>query len=140
MLRMIDRDTQNSQRLSRRSFLEIGSLAAGGLTLPWLLSQKSQAGSVDSDFVRDKSVIFLFLHGGPSQYETFDPFVRRSRRRCASMESAGWRVVALSGASGETGGDRSHAARQSAHAECIRRACPVCVSAGRIGPKSVSWI
>ncbi|NES86632.1 MAG: DUF1501 domain-containing protein, partial [Moorea sp. SIO2B7] len=23
--------------------------------------------------IKDKSVIFLFLHGGPSQIETFDP-------------------------------------------------------------------
>ena len=81
MLRITPFDSQSSRssrgrRLSRRSFLEIGSLGAGalgGFSLPWLLSQKAQAGSTGSEFVRDKSVIFLFLHGGPSQYETFDP-------------------------------------------------------------------
>jgi hypothetical protein len=55
---------------SRRCFLQVGSLALGGLTLPGLL----QARAADSKrLVADKSVIFLFLHGGPSQTETFDP-------------------------------------------------------------------
>ena len=52
----------------RRGFLQAGSLALGGLTLPTLL-QAASAGPV----LKDKAVIFLFLHGGPSQTETFDP-------------------------------------------------------------------
>jgi hypothetical protein len=55
--------------LGRRSFLQVGGLALGGLSLPWL--QQVQAAS--SEVVRDRAVIFLFLHGGPSQVETFDP-------------------------------------------------------------------
>jgi hypothetical protein len=58
------------QRLHRRSFLKIGSLALGGLTLPDLLAAKAAEGK---SLVKDKAVIFLFLHGGPSQTETFDP-------------------------------------------------------------------
>ena len=74
MLRVSSGSRNDANRgMSRRSFLEVGSLGVGGLTLPWLLSQQAQAGSTGSDFVRDKSVIFLFLHGGPSQFETFDP-------------------------------------------------------------------
>jgi len=62
----------SSSRYGRRSFLSAGSLALGGLTLPGLLSAKAQA--VESGkLLKDKSVIFLFLHGGPSQIETFDP-------------------------------------------------------------------
>jgi hypothetical protein len=57
--------------LGRRAFLQVGSLATAGLTLPGLLAAQAQAGSGRP--VKDKSVIFLFLHGGPSQFETFDP-------------------------------------------------------------------
>lgn len=61
-------------RGSRRSFLQAGSLALGGLTLPGLLAQQAMAwAAAGRPAVRDRSVIFLFLHGGPSQFETFDP-------------------------------------------------------------------
>ena len=57
-------------RQGRREFLRIGGLALGGLSLPtWLAAQAATGESL----VKDKSVIFLFLHGGPSQTETFDP-------------------------------------------------------------------
>ena len=61
-----------SQRMNRRSFLNVGGLALGGVCLPDLLRAKEairKAGGV----VKDKTVIFLFMHGGPSQFETFDP-------------------------------------------------------------------
>lgn len=54
-------------RYDRRSFLRIGSLALGGLSLSQLLAAESKP------LRTDRSVIFLFLHGGPSQTETFDP-------------------------------------------------------------------
>jgi uncharacterized protein (DUF1501 family) len=59
-------------RCSRRAFLQVGSLAAAGLALPPLLTDRTRA-SETRRAVSDKSVIFLFLHGGPSQIETFDP-------------------------------------------------------------------
>jgi hypothetical protein len=59
-------------RSSRRAFLQVGSLALGGLALPQLLAARAYAAEQKRP-VRDKSVIFLFLHGGPSQFETFDP-------------------------------------------------------------------
>ena len=68
MLRFIDA----RPGLSRRSFLQVGSLALGGLTLPQLLAAKT-ASSASSRILRDKAVVFLFMHGGPSQIETFDP-------------------------------------------------------------------
>jgi uncharacterized protein (DUF1501 family) len=61
-----------SSRSSRRDFLQIGSLALGGLSLPGLLETRARAAEAPRA-VTDKSVIFLFLHGGPSQHETFDP-------------------------------------------------------------------
>ncbi len=56
----------------RRSFLKVGSLALGGLTLPHLLQAQSTANQLGKS-LKDKSVVFLFMHGGPSQTETFDP-------------------------------------------------------------------
>src|SRR5439155_26051627 len=56
---------------NRRAFLRIGSLALGGITLPTLLPGRSWATSEST--IAGKSVILLFLHGGPSQIETFDP-------------------------------------------------------------------
>lgn len=61
----------DSCRYGRRDFLRVGGLALGGLTLPGLLRAGEPLGSGRP--VTDKSVIFLFLHGGPSQIETFDP-------------------------------------------------------------------
>jgi hypothetical protein len=66
MLTFFDHDG----RSRRRDFLKVGSLALGGLALPWFLRSEARA---ENPLTRDKSVIFLFLHGGPSQFETFDP-------------------------------------------------------------------
>jgi uncharacterized protein (DUF1501 family) len=57
---------------SRRDFLKVGALALGGLTLPQLLSARVAAASQKLP-VTDKSVVFVFMQGGPSQIETFDP-------------------------------------------------------------------
>jgi len=56
---------------SRRSVLKIGALGLGGgvFTLPQFLAAKS----IQPGLVKDRSVVFLFMHGGPSQTETFDP-------------------------------------------------------------------
>jgi hypothetical protein len=69
MLTLFDHD----RRVNRRSFLQIGGLALGGLSLTDLFRAKAAAAETGSSLVSDKSVIFLFLHGGPSQIETFDP-------------------------------------------------------------------
>jgi hypothetical protein len=57
--------------LGRRDFLRVGGLTLGGLSLPALFEAKALAES--GGLTTDRSVIFLFLHGGPSQIETFDP-------------------------------------------------------------------
>jgi uncharacterized protein (DUF1501 family) len=66
MFTIFDRDSRHH----RRDFLRIGSLALGGLSLSNLLAARA---SESKELVKDKSVIFVFLHGGPSQIETFDP-------------------------------------------------------------------
>ncbi len=63
----------SDRRLDRRAFLRVGSLALGGLSLPDLLTARARAAETRRTVVKDRSVIFLFLHGGPSQTETFDP-------------------------------------------------------------------
>jgi uncharacterized protein (DUF1501 family) len=56
--------------LTRRDFLHAGSLAFLGLSLPQLFALKA-AGAADRK--GEKNCIFLFLVGGPSQLDTFDP-------------------------------------------------------------------
>lgn len=55
--------------VSRRAFLRVGSLALGGLTLPQMFQARAAAGNLSGP---DTSVIMLYLHGGPSQLETYD--------------------------------------------------------------------
>src|SRR5438552_2919291 len=60
--------------LTRRNFLQAGTLGLGSLTLPWLLRTKAQAAAGGAnDFVRDRSVVLIFLAGGASHIETFNP-------------------------------------------------------------------
>jgi hypothetical protein len=68
MLTLVD----DRRGFSRRSFLRVGSLSLGGLALPQLLATKA-AGAANAKVLRDKAIVFLFMHGGPSQIETFDP-------------------------------------------------------------------
>ncbi len=63
----------NSRRqLGRRDFLRIGGLAVGGASLGGLGASHSLASTAGLP-ITGKSVVFLFMHGGPSQVETFDP-------------------------------------------------------------------
>ena len=64
--------THDCQGYSRREFLRVGSLGAGALSLPGLLRSKALAG-VGANVLRDKSVVLLFLQGGPPHIEFFDP-------------------------------------------------------------------
>ena len=55
-------------RRPRRSFLSIGSLAVGGLTLPQLLRAEERAGIRSSH----KAVIMIYLTGGPPHQDMVD--------------------------------------------------------------------
>src|SRR5882762_1605213 len=52
----------------RRTFLKVGALGLGGLTLPGLLRARAE-GAKDSP---KKSVILLWLAGGPSHIDMYD--------------------------------------------------------------------
>jgi len=53
--------------ISRRSFLKVGSLAVGGLSLPQLLRAEERSGSRSH-----KSVIMVYLSGGLAHQDSFD--------------------------------------------------------------------
>ena len=70
MLSILGRSKRVCNGLTRRDVLRAGGAGLLGTSLPGLLAAE-QAGLVETP--RAKSVIFLFLFGGPSQLETFDP-------------------------------------------------------------------
>ncbi len=65
------------QGASRREFLRVGGLgglaAMGGVTLSHLLAARAAASVTGAPVVSDKSVVLLFLQGGPPHIECFDP-------------------------------------------------------------------
>ncbi|MDX1944555.1 MAG: DUF1501 domain-containing protein [Pirellulaceae bacterium] len=65
------RPSHHCQGLARRDFLRVGALGLGGmLGLPQLLAAKE--GTL-GNLLKDRSVVLLFLQGGPSHIELFDP-------------------------------------------------------------------
>ncbi len=63
---------RNCAGQSRRDFLQIGTLGMTGLLLPDLLRLRAQA--ADSGLTsKQTSVVWLWLGGGPTHVETFDP-------------------------------------------------------------------
>jgi uncharacterized protein (DUF1501 family) len=69
MLTIFDGHTRHCQGVTRRELLRIGALGLGGLTLPGMM----RVAHGSDQIVRDKSVVLLFLQGGPTHIETFDP-------------------------------------------------------------------
>jgi uncharacterized protein (DUF1501 family) len=67
-----DKPHRDCQGATRRDFLQAGSLGLGGLSLPWLLAHQALAAG-ETGYVRDKAVVLLFLSGGASHIETFNP-------------------------------------------------------------------
>ena len=63
---------RNCEGTSRRDFLRVGGLGLGSLSLSHMLQGKAQAAARGVSG-SDKSVIWLWLGGGPTQIETFDP-------------------------------------------------------------------
>ena len=62
--------TKTCDGISRRSFIRIGGLCVGGLTFADIL--RSQAAD-PTQSTRGKSVIMVYLNGGPSHIDMYDP-------------------------------------------------------------------
>jgi uncharacterized protein (DUF1501 family) len=62
--------SRNCQGVTRRAALKAGFLSVAGLTLPDYLRARAAQSAPTTD---EKSVILIWLDGGPSQLETFDP-------------------------------------------------------------------
>lgn len=60
---------QQNLRMNRRGFLQAGLLGAGGLSLAQLLRAEAQAATA----TRVNSVILLWMRGGPSHIDMWDP-------------------------------------------------------------------
>src|SRR5690242_19493969 len=68
MIDILGPRTRLCDGVNRRRFLQVGGLGALGLTLPQALrADAAQPGK------RSMSCILIWLQGGPSQIDTFDP-------------------------------------------------------------------
>lgn len=70
MLRFPIGPMNDCQQISRRQFLQVGSLGGLALSLPGLLQAKAQA---TGKTIREINCILLWMSGGPSHHDTFDP-------------------------------------------------------------------
>ena len=72
MLQLVTGHARSCDGVSRREILQVGTLGFGGITLADRLALKANAVTTGSP-AKDVSIVLLFLTGGPSQVETFDP-------------------------------------------------------------------
>ena len=85
-----------NRRLSRREMLRASSAGFGSLALAGLLREEARAARAADPLAarpphfapRAKRVIFLFMHGGPSQVDTFDykPLLKRDHGKPMPFE------------------------------------------------------
>jgi hypothetical protein len=100
---------------TRRDFVRAGALGLGGLTLPWLLQRRAHATTTGADYVRDRAVIFVFLGGGASHIETFNPNMNGPEQ---SRSITGEVATTLPGVT--FGGTFPNLARLAHHAAIVR--------------------
>lgn len=72
MLGLFPRQTRDCSGIHRRHFLQIGSLAGLGCSLPMLLAGK-QAAAKQGTSTKDVNCILVWTQGGTSHHDTFDP-------------------------------------------------------------------
>jgi uncharacterized protein (DUF1501 family) len=67
-----NRTYRDCEGATRREFMKVGTLGLGALTLPGLLAARAAAAAEGRE-IKDTSVVWLWLGGGPTHVETFDP-------------------------------------------------------------------
>lgn len=65
--------SRNCEGLKRRQFLQIGGAGLAGLSLPGLLRAEQQAKSVGTAKSSDLNIVVLWMQGGVSHQDSFDP-------------------------------------------------------------------
>ena len=98
--------TRFGPKLTRRQ--AIRSLAGGGLLLPGILSEMLQASTAEASSLdplapkrphfapKAKRVIFLFMTGGVSHIDTFDPKIELTKRHLQEFSRSGEHESAMS--------------------------------------------
>ena len=66
------RELEGVTVLGRRSMLKAGLAGMAGLSLPGLLAAKEQSVATSGQSPRQKSVILVWMTGGPSHIDTLD--------------------------------------------------------------------
>ncbi len=69
---LANRTYRDCEGASRREFLKVGTLGLGAATLPGLLQARAEAAAAGAA-VKDTSIVWIWLGGGPTHVETFDP-------------------------------------------------------------------
>jgi hypothetical protein len=77
VLNLFPGTVRTCEGVSRRSFLQVGTLAGLGISLPQILSQqalaKSKSGHHKAKLNSDVNCILIWTQGGTSHHDTFDP-------------------------------------------------------------------
>jgi hypothetical protein len=85
---------------SRRDFLFKAGMGFGSLALAWLLQQDEAQAAGPHHRPRASSVIFLFMEGGPSHLDTFDPKPELRRRHGQPLPASFGTVLTPMGVGG----------------------------------------
>src|SRR4029450_2720760 len=71
MWTIVGKPNRHCDGIHRRTMLKVGALASTGLVLSDLL--RLRVGSAAGEQPKSRQAILVFLPGGPSHYESFDP-------------------------------------------------------------------
>ena len=69
MLKLMFEQSPHCEGHNRREFIQLGALAGLGVSLPDVLRLQAQSEKPSDDI----SCIFMWMNGGPSHIDTFDP-------------------------------------------------------------------